>query len=186
MIQRKEQKNCDRDFAIRVDAHRKNLVNYAMQYCKCRALAEDLAADSIIKAIEKQHLYKEQQQLREWLCKIVYNEFINHYRKSKRSVDIETLHEKHTACPDSVTSQLGETEIRKCINSINEEQAEIIKFRLAGYSYQEISTLTGIDINLARARVHLAKNKLGKMLKIKRGNNPTPKSKPKPTLARVY
>ena len=64
--------------------HADSLFGAAMRMTKSRRDAEDLVQDTLMKAFQHFHKYKQGTNCKAWLFKILTNTFINRYRKKQR------------------------------------------------------------------------------------------------------
>src|SRR5471030_570859 len=72
------------DFASRVEAIIPRLRRYARALTRNEVAADDLVQDCLVRAVAKQHLWKEGTDLRAWLFTILHNQHVNHVRRSVR------------------------------------------------------------------------------------------------------
>src|SRR5580692_5766943 len=76
------------------------LQRYALRLARDAALAEDLVQESLMRGLDKQHLWQQGTNLRAWLCTILHNQYVNQIRRTVRERGIAEL------------SELGESPVR--------------------------------------------------------------------------
>jgi len=72
------------DVTIEIEPHLTRLTRYARSLVRNPALADDLVQDTVMRALEKAHLYQSDTNLRGWLVTIMHNEHVNAVRRSMR------------------------------------------------------------------------------------------------------
>jgi len=146
------------------------LYGYAMSLCADPTLAEDLAQETIARAIAARRAPADRPGFRAWIFRILRNAFIDHTRRNGRLVVLdgddmaEAIDGHRTDGPeifdDSLITALT---VRFALTRLNPPQREIIGLvDIAGFSYAEAADLLGIPAGtvmsrLSRARAELAK-----------------------------
>ena len=72
------------DVTIEIEPHLTRLTRYARSLVRNPALADDLVQDTVMRALEKAHLYQSDTNLRGWLVTIMHNEHVNGVRRAMR------------------------------------------------------------------------------------------------------
>ncbi len=104
--------------------------------------------------------------VKSWLFSTAYNNMIDIIRKEKRMTTLETAHENELVY-ESQYSDLQDI-LNEALQRLPEQQKTSVMLRdYEGYSYKEISDITGfseaqVKINIYRARISL-KNFIGKI-----------------------
>ncbi|UPA22920.1 sigma-70 family RNA polymerase sigma factor [Candidatus Peribacteria bacterium] len=140
----------DQLYTLHVDAvyrflHRRTLV---------KEIAEDLTSVTFMKAMESIRSFKSDRgELRAWLYRIARNTLIDHYRKNRPSVDIESVWDLPS---DDITEMRTEknmdaTALHEAMQTLSKDQRTIVLLRMwEGLSYKEIADLTGKTENNAK------------------------------------
>src|SRR6516162_7660667 len=85
------------------------LRRYARALLRDNDRADDLVQDTILRALEKDHLYERGTNLRAWLFAVMHNQYVNSVRRAMRqgqTIDVETV-------PlTSPAPQIGSVELR--------------------------------------------------------------------------
>lgn len=126
--------------------------------------AEDLTAVVFMKALEGLHSFQSDRSgFAPWLFRIARNSVVDHYRRTRPSIPIETI-DHHAADGDPVSHALdGERadELGALIRSLSPEQQEVILLRFsADLSYAEISATIGKNEPAVRMLLHRGLRKL--------------------------
>jgi len=69
------------DFSHRIEENMDSLYAFALRLTRNSADAEDLVADSVVKAWSAVHALEDQSRFRPWLFRILHNCFVSDYRK---------------------------------------------------------------------------------------------------------
>jgi RNA polymerase sigma-70 factor, ECF subfamily len=117
-------------------------------------LAEDLAQEAMVRAIEKIHLYQPQKsKFSSWLITIAQNIYIDSLRKGKSE-------QKYTA-GQAHTMELGEppnedwSQVLEALAHLPEDsRLPVILKHYYGYSYEEIAIRMKINIGTVKSRIH--------------------------------
>jgi RNA polymerase sigma factor (sigma-70 family) len=155
-------------FAELLHRHKSKVYTTAYLIVKDRYIAEDLAQESWIKAVNKLNSgsYNEEGKFLPWIVRIVHNMAIDHVRKQKRypTIVLEdgmNVFNSLAFSEDSTESvQIkGENHalLRDLIHSLPDTQREVLIMRhYAEMSFQEIAEATGVSINTALGRMRYA------------------------------
>ena len=145
-----------------VFAKRPVLLKNAMILLHNKEEAEDLVGDSLLRAMEKEHLFKRGTNLNAWLFTIQRNTFINKYRKQKRSPRTTELERKdHPFTGNSAESIMLLKQTMELIdNHRNLNWREAIVLIANGYEYQEIAEKLNIPLGTVKSRIHLMRKYL--------------------------
>ena len=141
-----------------VDLYSDNVFRFILKNVKDKALAEDIVQDSY----EKLWINCENVQflkVKSYLFSTAYHTFIDYYRRSKK---IESTADYQRISPHHSEQYTGIKEILdQAVNQLPSDQKAVILLRdYEGYSYQEISEITGLNesqvkVYIYRARVSL-------------------------------
>jgi RNA polymerase sigma-70 factor (ECF subfamily) len=137
--------------------------------------AEDIVQEAMMKAIQYQSSYSGGD-LRAWLLTIVRNTAYSLFQrqgKNKREIEYdETTSELALDKPDPETalwSSIDCENLREALASLPEEYREALVLReLEGYSYKEISEITGSPIGTIMSRLNRARAMLHAALVLRR------------------
>jgi RNA polymerase sigma-70 factor (ECF subfamily) len=156
---------------------------FAYSLCQDHPEAEDLVAETVVKAFENIRQLKDENKIRQWLFRILNNVFISSYRKKKRQRNIR-LEDTGDGSSFSLFERLAESDFtekgspeKSFINKITKEKIhEAIlelpeEFRTTltlcdvdEFSYAEIAAITDTAIGTVRSRIARARKLLQKKL----------------------
>ena len=130
--------------------------------------AEDLLHSTILRAIEKKHLFKDDTNLYSWTSKIMYNLFVTDYRrkvKFETQYDPESYIEKQSVDSDQET-KMELTIIKKAMRELSDDHREILTMIcVQGMRYAEVSEALQIPVGTVRSRLSRAREALQEELK---------------------
>lgn len=143
-----------------------------------RELAEDLAQETFVKALNALDSYRPEYKFSSWIFKISNNAAIDHLRR--RELDTLSLEgSPHAATPDAVEATAlqigdrGETpldvveakelggEIEQAIARLRPEYRQCILLRhVEGRAYEEIAEILDLPLGTVKTYIHRARNEL--------------------------
>ncbi len=136
-------------------------------YVGDRSVAEDLAHDIFLKAMEKIHTIRVVRNFDAWLKRIAVNQCIDYLRQQTNFIPLpEELAEEEDAedvvlwVKDITADELAET-----IRQLPELQRTVFNlYAIEGYSHKRIAALLNISVDYSKQLHHRARTRLGKML----------------------
>lgn len=154
-------------FSILYKAYQQRVYRYCVKMMGGEAPAKDAFQEAFMRVYEYRADFRGQN-FPAWLFTIARNTCLNHIRKRKHSDTFEEdLHGK-----SFYTNRLQRTDVLMKDQINNAIQELPVKLREAlilreyeEYSYREIAEITGIEVSLAKVRVHRARVQLRKALK---------------------
>ncbi len=125
--------------------------------------ADDLLQSTVLRALEKKHLFNEGTNLFRWLSKIMYNIFVSAYR---RRVKFETQYDpavyidnQSIEAPQQIEVEFQEVE--QAMNSLSKEHSKILSLIcIDGMKYEEVSERLSIPVGTVRSRLFRARESL--------------------------
>ena len=161
------------------------LNRFAYSLCQDQSEAEDLVAETVVKAFENIHQLKDENKIKQWLFRILNNVFISNYRKNKKqrkislTVDMDnadhsfSLYEQiegsdftNADTPEkNFIAKITKEKIHKAINELPEEfRITLVLCDVDEFSYAEIAIITQVAIGTVRSRIARARKLLQKKL----------------------
>lgn len=161
------------------------LNRFAYSLCQDQSEAEDLVAETVVKAFENIHQLKDENKIKQWLFRILNNVFISNYRKNKKqrkislTVDMDnadhsfSLYEQiegsdftNADTPEkNFIAKIAKEKINKAINELPEEfRITLVLCDVDEFSYAEIAIITQVAIGTVRSRIARARKLLQKKL----------------------
>lgn len=151
-----------------VDAYSDGLYRFVLKNLKDEAMASDIIQDTF----EKLWMKLEEvngMKVKSYLFTSAYHTMIDYIRREKRYMDVDPVQMFESSGGDQY-SDLGEI-LERAVQNLPEDQKAVIMLRdYEGYSYREISEITGLSesqvkVYIYRARVYL-KGYIGSMEKV--------------------
>ncbi|MBN6887681.1 RNA polymerase sigma-70 factor, ECF subfamily [Cytobacillus horneckiae] len=143
-------------FASLFQQHYPILYKYLLKVTMNPDLSEELAQETMAKAIEKLPLFKGKSKFSTWLISIATNKYIDYHRKEKREKDWisdEEAYRKLKWRMESYNEDWNDalTELGKLSEGV---RIPIILKHYYGYSYDEIGEMMNISAGTVKSRVH--------------------------------
>ena len=143
--------------------HSDILYGFAYRLAQNADDAKDLVQDTFLRALKYADHYTPGTNARSWLYRIMYNLFINQYRKQRRS-PIVAAHEheedrggQYTISPDAFRNSMSD-EVMLAFNQLKPEFKSVLYLRdFEDLKYEEISHVLDIPICTVKTRIHRAR-----------------------------
>lgn len=150
----------------------KKLNSLAMFLCKNSYKADELVSETVAKACVNFHRLRDKTKFKQWIFRIMNNEFINLYRLEK-NVSIDTdytddLPENYSLSSRNLSTINGwgpdpeskfinnliDNDIKSAISSLREDfRIAVVLSDVENFSYKEISQILNIPIGTVRSRL---------------------------------
>jgi RNA polymerase sigma-70 factor (ECF subfamily) len=151
------------EFGRLLESEIPRLRRYARALTRSTAKADDLVQSSLVRALEKQHLWQPGSNLRAWLFTILHNQHVNDVRQSLRQGSpgpVEDAEPVWRAEP-VVDASLQLRDLQRGINTLSHEQREVLLLvGLEGMRYEQVATILGIPVGTVRSRLSRARTTL--------------------------
>lgn len=164
-------------FDILLDRHKGRLLNYIIQHCNNRQLAEDIFQETFVKAIVtiQNGNYTENGKFANWIFRIARNLVIDHFRHENAEGTVSTddtydiLNRKEFSddtIEDAMVDLQTRDDIRRLVKALPDAQREVLVMRYyRNLSFKEIAEKTNVSINTALGRMRYAILNLRRMAK---------------------
>ncbi len=147
---------------LMVEQYSPLLYSISLRYAPDASFAKDILQEGLIRVFKNIHQFDPAKgKLKSWLCKIIINAALTHYKKLRYDTEVYGLDAPdHVEIPD-VYAQLGAEELMKLIGQLPEGYRLVFNLSIIeGYSHKEIAELLNIKeassrSQLQRARKHL-------------------------------
>ena len=155
------------EFARLLEAQLPRLRRYARALTRDPSRADDLVQDTLVRALDKQHLYQDGTNLRAWLFTLMHNQHVNNARRNVRednTLDVDTVAAHLVAVTDPTASrQLRELD--EAIGKLAMEQRQVILLiGLEGMSYEEAAAILDVPIGTVRSRLSRGREALRRLM----------------------
>lgn len=155
---------------VLVEEKRSLLKHFAGKFTNDPDEKEDLIQETWIRALKSIDDFIKHPKLMSWLYVIMKNVYINQYRKAKRTSEINdsyvVLESNNTLEANKSENKFISDDIEKAMCSLSEENYQVFQLFLEGYKYHEIATYFGMPEGTIKTRIHMARKKLQKQLKV--------------------
>jgi len=145
-----------------------SLYHAAVRISRDQDLAADLTQDTLLRAFEKFHQFRDGTNFKAWVMRILMNGYINRYRKVKRTPeqvaweDVTVGEERDLSeRPDGpvdvqieVIQGISARIVRKAVDGLPEPfRTAVVLADLQGLSYDEVKDVLGIPLGTVRSRI---------------------------------
>ena len=172
---REAQKGDRTAFDKLIGLYQKKVYNYSLRITHDPDLSEDLCQEAFLKAFIGIRSFRGHSAFSTWLYRIVYNTFLDHYRKKEhRSGQYKTTLDGDEADLHEADIQLFYDRIRQAESSDwlakglvqipFLSRALIILRDVQGFSYEDIAEITDVPVGTVKSRLNRAREQLRKIL----------------------
>ncbi|MCG8390062.1 MAG: RNA polymerase sigma factor [Cytophagales bacterium] len=155
------------EFLLHTDA----LYHFAVKLTQNDEDAQDLVQDTYLRAFKYHSHYELGTNSRSWLFRMMYNLFINDYRRKQKSPFVEIDDEKNDhpyynrpVRPDVFQNTFSD-EVMLAFNNLKSEFKSAIFLRdFEGLKYDEISKILDIPVCTVKTRIHRARTLMRRSL----------------------
>jgi len=151
------------EFGRLLESEIPRLRRYARALTRNTAKADDLVQSSLVRALEKQHLWQPGSNLRAWLFTILHNQHVNDVRHSLREGSLGSVEDVEPVwrVEPVVDASLQLRDLRRGINTLSHEQREVLLLvGLEGMRYEQVADILGIPVGTVRSRLSRARTAL--------------------------
>ncbi|MBQ6613553.1 MAG: sigma-70 family RNA polymerase sigma factor [Alistipes sp.] len=161
-----------------IERHSQRVRNYIGMMVKDNDTADDIFQETFIKAVKviDEGRYVDSGKFLSWVLRIAHNRVLDHFRREKASKQVNeseagydmigTMRFSEPTAEDEMVQGEVEQTIRNLIDSLPEEQQEVVRLRYySKLSFQEIAEQTDVSINTALGRMRYALINLRRMIK---------------------
>ncbi|MBL7923280.1 MAG: RNA polymerase sigma factor [Bacteroidia bacterium] len=159
------------EFNHQVKEHYKPLRGYALKLTQDPEDANDLVQETMLKAFNNKDKFQDGTNLKGWLYTIMKNIFINNYRRmvngSVVNDNTENQYYLNHAGPsvkNEGDGRLVMNEVRQALELLNDNLRTPFEMSHQGYKYEEIAKYLAVPLGTVKIRIHVARQKLKKML----------------------
>ena len=151
------------EFGRLLESEIPRLRRYARALTRNTAKADDLVQSSLVRALEKQHLWQPGSNLRAWLFTILHNQHVNDVRHSLREGSLGPVEDAEPVwrVEPVVDASLQLRDLQRGINTLSDEQREVLLLvGLEGMRYEQVADILGIPVGTVRSRLSRARTAL--------------------------
>jgi RNA polymerase sigma-70 factor (ECF subfamily) len=157
-----------RDFHCQLEDIRPRLFRVAYAWCHDAMLADDLAQETLSKALSKSSQLRDPKLLHSWLFSIMSNCWRDHFRSMHELDDLDEIDEAKLvsdSCPetDHARNQLV-NRVRSAISSLPMGQRQVLTLvDLEEFSYNQVAEILNIPVGTVMSRLCRARKELKNM-----------------------
>ena len=134
---------------------------YLLSLCGDPAVAEDLAAETFLKAMERIDSFDPRYKASTWLCTIGRNLYINHSKRKKRELPLEDAMVCTAPSPEVLYLQREQArQVIEAAKNLPPEQRQVLFMRLEGMAFRDIGLALGKTETWARVTYFRVKSKI--------------------------
>ena len=157
------------DFASLIAPLERCLFARALGLERTVADARDLVQDTLERGLRNFHQFQAGTNLRLWLFRIMYNLFVDRYRRRSHDLSCEPIDEIEVAAPQpdppAVWEELDREVVAASLERLEPVFREVLELHfLDARSYRDISTTLGIPTGTVGTRLLRARKKLRNLL----------------------
>ena len=168
-----------RRFEILFEPHLDALFRAAYRLTRNRADAEDLVQETCVRAYERIAEPRDPQLVKPWLLRVMHNLFIDGVRRARivslaSSGDDEGVASSATqqSPEESLNTAEREEQLHRAWLKLDRGHRALLALQAEGYSVQEISEITGVDVEALNARLYRARRNLARHLAAEHETSP--------------
>lgn len=152
----------DERLAALLREHYGILFHYLIKVTMDRPLAEDLAQETIVRAIEHFSRYDGSSKFSSWLITIGTRLYLDLLRKRRRESVYLSEQSRHAAFRFETLSRGGEwTELSELLSTLPDDvRTPLVLKHYYGYTYEEIGDMMDVSPGTVKSRIHNAIHKL--------------------------
>lgn len=143
------------------------LKKFAMRLTRNDHDADDLLQSTLLRAIEKKHLFQDDTDLFKWTSKMMYNLFVSGYR---RKTKFETQYDpdnylEHQSIDAPQENQIELSKVSAAMAMLSEEHREVLVLVcVQGMRYQDVAVSLDVPVGTVRSRLSRAREQLQALL----------------------
>jgi len=160
-----------RRFDALVRPHTLALYQFAYRLLQNRPDAEDLVQDVLVKLYPRTNEMAKVRDLRPWLLRVVYHQFVDTLRKRQRTI-VTVAGQESVELPDpepGPEQQFSAAErtnlIRAALGRLSQNQRLLVSMHLIdGYTLEEVAQVLDVPLGTLKSRLHRTRAELKKLL----------------------
>jgi RNA polymerase sigma-70 factor (ECF subfamily) len=145
---------------------RARLYRVAYAWCRNPALADDLAQETLTKALKNSAQLRDPKARDAWLFTILANCYRDHFRRQRDMDDIDDVEISHDSTPESESSRAEIVGmVRAAVARLPDGQRQVVTLvDLEGFSYGEVAQILDVPIGTVMSRLCRARNTMKTLL----------------------
>ena len=149
----------ERDFEAQIPCLRR----YALKLTRDAVTAEELVQESLVRGLDKRHLWQEGTNLRAWLCTILHNQYVNEIRRivrERRYAEMSGVIDPQMR-PPVQDKGLELRDLGRALKKLPPTQrAAVLLIGVDGMHYEKAAAIVGVQVGTIRSRLSRGRQKL--------------------------
>jgi RNA polymerase sigma factor (sigma-70 family) len=155
-------------YAQLVNRYKSYVYTIAVKILLVKPEAEEAAQDTFIKAFQGLKNFSRKSKFSTWLYSIAFNTSVSYKRKNKHK--FQDIEQTIIPLPHEGEGSLEKTDKKKYLDQAMEKLNEadrvaLTLFYLQEFSLEEIASMTGMQSNTIKVRIHRARSRMAEELK---------------------
>ena len=144
------------------------LFGFAMRLTRNKENAKDLMQETLMRCYDKRDRFKLGTNFKSWATTVMYNSYINHYRKRKtRNKVLKPVEDFNYVVENKCTDGNAESlimmkELNSLVNDLSDDYQIPFKMYVKGFHYDEIAEELNLPMGTVKSRIFYARKKLQK------------------------
>jgi len=153
-------------FAVIVDKYHRPIFNTVLRLVGDYDDAVEVTQQAFVAAYERLETYDPAYRFFSWLYRIAYNAALNHIRRGKRTVKLETVNPASASNPETALARSERDEfLHRALQAVDIDHRVVLILRhFIGFPYREITRILDIPESTLKFRLHVARRKLRERL----------------------
>lgn len=160
-----QNQECALDFKVEDQfvAHIPALQRFARTLTRAPERADDLVQDCLERALSKRALFRQPNNPRAWLFKIMHNIYRNQVSREKPSIELSALEE--ISIPATQDTSVELMDVKRAMSMLSKEHQEILMLiSVEGLSYKEAAEILDVQKGTIMSRLARARDNLRTLL----------------------
>lgn len=142
------------------------LFGFAMKLTGNRENAKDLMQETLMRSYKNREKFKEGTNFKAWLTTIMYNSYVNVYRRKKTRMKVMRPMEDYNylvenkSAEGNPSSVMFMKELKGIVNKLSDDFRIPFQLHVEGYQYDEISERMDLPMGTVKSRIFYARKKL--------------------------
>ncbi len=143
-----------------IEQIRETIIQLAYHFVGTREQAEDLAHDTLVKALLNRKNFDKERDIHKWLYVIMKNHFINLYRRNKAFLNYQRTVKTDGRDHSNPLWKCIAEETKQKMRLLSKQENRCLNLFLQGYTYKEITEMTLLTLSTVKIRIFRARKKL--------------------------
>jgi len=152
------------------------LFGFAMKLTHNKENAKDLMQETLMRSYNHKDRFTEGTNFKAWVTTIMYNSFVNNYRKKKtRNKVVKPIEDFSYMIANKSVEGNGDSvimmkELKKMVGNLSDSYKVPFEMMVQGYQYDEIAKKINLPMGTVKSRIFYARKKLQGMVNSRYGS----------------